>query len=332
MSRATLALRLCVAISGVLVPLVGGSFVTAADPERTGYPNSMASTGDSITRANNICPTFFADCPEKSWSTGSSAEVASHYHRILAEHPPIGGQNHNDAVSGARITHLQSQLSNVNTRNVEYVTILMGANDVCTTSEATMTPVATFRTQFEAAMETLTQGSPDAAIFVSSIPDIYILWEILKDDSEARAAWSTYNICQSLLANPLSNDPADVERRQRVRERNIEFNVQLEEVCAEYIHCRWDDGAVFGAEYAPVHLSREITSTRQRLVRSSCPLGRGTRRSTSPTMRRRSQPPRSTTSPAELRSPSRLRMTWAWPASSTKSTEVRTSDTTTRSS
>jgi hypothetical protein len=40
-----------------------------------------------------------------------------------------------------------------------------------------------------------------------------------------------------------------------VRERNIEFNVQLEEVCAEYIHCRWDDGAVFGAEYAPVHLS-----------------------------------------------------------------------------
>ena len=53
-------------------------------PSRRGYPSSMASTGDSITRAFNDCSFPFVDCPAASWSTGTSSAVNSHYRRILA--------------------------------------------------------------------------------------------------------------------------------------------------------------------------------------------------------------------------------------------------------
>ena len=46
------------------------------------YPNSMAATGDSITRAFNTCSFPFTDCPQNSWATGTEAAVNSFYLRI----------------------------------------------------------------------------------------------------------------------------------------------------------------------------------------------------------------------------------------------------------
>ena len=48
-----------------------------ADVAHVGYPNSMASTGDSITRGFNTCSFPFIDCPQNSWSTGTSSTVNS---------------------------------------------------------------------------------------------------------------------------------------------------------------------------------------------------------------------------------------------------------------
>jgi len=48
----------------------------------------------------------------------------------------------------------------------------MGANDVCTPSEASMTPVATFQAEFEAAMATLASGLPDARIAITVRADL----------------------------------------------------------------------------------------------------------------------------------------------------------------
>jgi lysophospholipase L1-like esterase len=55
------------------------------------------------------------------------------------------------------------------------VTILLGANDLCTASPSTMTPTDTFKAQFGQAMAILKQQLPRARIFVSSIPNIYQL-------------------------------------------------------------------------------------------------------------------------------------------------------------
>src|SRR4029450_466259 len=64
-----------------------------ATPNLTGYPNSMAATGDSITRAYNTGTLPFSDAPGNSWSTGTRAFVGSHYSRILAAQPTIFGRN-----------------------------------------------------------------------------------------------------------------------------------------------------------------------------------------------------------------------------------------------
>jgi lysophospholipase L1-like esterase len=235
-----------------------GSIVSSgavAGPNSVGYPTSMASTGDSITRAFNTGG-YFKDAPDNSWSTGNNATVGSHYSRILAAQPAIEGRRYNDAVTGAKMSDLLDQVEEVNAQRVSYVTVFIGANDACTRSEASMTPVATFRGQFQAALETLSAGSPRARIFVASIPNVYRLWRILQDNLLARIAWRVLNICQSLLDDPRSDDADDVARRQRVRDRVVAFNQQLLEVCQLYIHCRFDYNAVFSFPFTADHVSK----------------------------------------------------------------------------
>ena len=233
----------------VIVALVAAP-AALAEPGKTGYPNAIASTGDSITRAFNTGWLPFADWPPNSWSTGTSGTVLSHYRRILAANPAILGRNWNDAATGADMADLNSQVQTAVSQRVEYVTILMGANDVCASSEAGMTPVATFRAQFEQALATVSAGLPNARVYVVSIPDVYQLWAIYKDSFSARTVWTIGGICQSMLARPTSTQQADVDRRNRVRQRNVDYNAQLALVCDLYVHCRFDGNAVFNTAFA----------------------------------------------------------------------------------
>ncbi|WP_433242759.1 GDSL-type esterase/lipase family protein [Streptosporangium sp. CA-135522] len=216
-------------------------------------PRAMASMGDSITRGFNACG-FYLDCPSRSWSTGTDSGVNSHYRRLLADNPSLVA--HNDARSGAKIADMAGQAQQAVSQGVDYVTILIGANDACTSSEATMTSVADFEARFRTAMHTLTAGLPGAEIFVASIPDVKRLWEVGKGSSSARATWSTLGICQSMLARASSTDQADADRRDRVRRRVADFNAVLAGVCAEQLTCRYDGGAVFGYPFALSQLSR----------------------------------------------------------------------------
>lgn len=231
------------------LPLFAAIAVLAvATPAFGAYPSSIASTGDSITRAYNTCWFPYVDCPSNSWSTGSSLP-GSHYRRILAVNPAISGRTYNHGVTGADMADLNVQAQGVVSRGVQYVTVLMGANDVCASSEGGMTPVETFRAQFQQGLATLTTGLPSARIFVSSIPDIHQLFSLYRYDLGANAVWAAAGICQSMLANPMSNTQADVDRRARVRQRNIDYNTQLAQVCAMYTLCRFDGNAVFNTAF-----------------------------------------------------------------------------------
>ena len=226
-----------------LVAIAGAAAPAIAQPA---FPDSMAAIGDSITRATDAC-CFYGDHPDQSWSTGFNplGPVVSHYERVLAANPSIGANAFNDARAGAKMDEANGQATLAVSQGAEYVTILMGANDVCTSSRSTMTPVAEFRAQFQAAMETLTSGLPGSHVFVASIPNVRRLWRILHDDPVARLVWRTAQICQSMLA--ASNTAAD---RQAVYDREVAFNQALGEVCAAYANCRFDDGAVFGYRFA----------------------------------------------------------------------------------
>jgi len=215
----------------------------------------MASMGDSITRGFNASG-WFSDWPSRSFSTGTTTGVNSHYRRILAKNPAISGRNFNDAVSGANAADMPGQATTVVGRGVQYVTILIGANDACTSSEATMTPVATFRGHIDTALNTLKTGLPNAKVALISVPDVKRLWQVGKDNSSARNTWSLFGICQSMLANPTSTAQADEDRRNRVRQRVIDFNAQLAQACAVYgPNCDFDDNAVFNFPFALSHVS-----------------------------------------------------------------------------
>ncbi|MFG1953279.1 GDSL-type esterase/lipase family protein [Micromonospora sp. NPDC048830] len=218
-------------------------------------PASMASIGDSITRGFNACG-WYTDCTSRSFSTGDDSTVNSHYLRIRAVNPAIGGNNHNDARSGAKSADMYGQAGTAVSQGVGYVTMLIGANDACTSSESTMTPVSTYRANVDAALNRLKAGLPDARVLVISVPDIQRLWSVGKDSSSARTAWSLFGICQSMLANPTSTAQVDVDRRARVRQRVVDYNTQLAQACAAYgPNCDFDDNAVFGYPFTLGQLS-----------------------------------------------------------------------------
>jgi PKD repeat protein len=245
MSRrlATAALLAALALSGLLT-------TSAAAETALPLPDRMAAVGDSITQAASTAGSLGVDAPQNSWATGTTTSVNSHYLRLLALGAPISGANHNLSVSGAKVAGLSAQMQNAVTLQPDYLTVLIGGNDICTDTVAEMTSVATFRAQFEAAMATLTSGSPDTHVYVVSIPDVYQLWALFKSDFWARFIWSVGDICQSLLANPTSTQQVDVERRQQVRQRNIDFNTQLAEACAAYVdRCRYDNNAIFNTQF-----------------------------------------------------------------------------------
>lgn len=244
-SRAHRAAIYALALAMLMTLLVPAA--TAAAPTK---PSSMAATGDSITRAFNLCFFPFSDCPARSWSTGNNSTVNSHARRL-----GITGSAFNDAVSGARMSNLPTQMATVANRNVGYVTILMGGNDVCTDTESGMTTPGAYETSFRQAMDILKADDVQPLVYVLSIPNVKVLWEILKDNSSARSAWSSYGICQSLLANPLSDAQADIDRRERVKQRNMDLNQRLRAACATYVFCRFDGEGVFGTAFVPNDVS-----------------------------------------------------------------------------
>jgi lysophospholipase L1-like esterase len=250
-----------------LLPILAIGLITsvapaAATPEKVGPSTSIDALGDSITRGYNSqgsgC-TSLQDCPANSWATGTNVGVNSYFARtkalnstvLMAQPIKTATTGGNDAVTGAKMNGLPGQATNaVNAPNKpDQVWILLGANDVCTTSEATLTSVASYRSNLKTGLETLSNGLPDARIDISSIPNIFNLWSILHSTLAAQLTWGAAKICQAMLANPTSEATADKTRRANVQRRNEEFNATLAEVCAEFIHCHYDGGAAYAIKF-----------------------------------------------------------------------------------
>src|SRR5215207_4357237 len=184
-----------------LVVVLAGLVAQPARAASPPLPSSMAAIGDSITRAYDVCCSY-GDHPGQSWSTGSTSYdgIASHYERIRQLNPAITGRGYNNAVSGAKMAAAPTQAAQAVSQDARYVTILMGANDLCTSSPSTMTSPDSFRASFSQAMATLMAQDRDPYVFVSSIPNLYQLWQVLHTNSTARWVWATAKICQSMLA------------------------------------------------------------------------------------------------------------------------------------
>jgi lysophospholipase L1-like esterase len=206
-----------------------------------GFPSSMVALGDSITAAFGSC---FApiSCPRNSWATGDGTQVLSHYRRIVDANPAMAGHARNLSERGATAADLRGQAAAAASSPVDYVTILIGANDAC---HSEMTPVAAFRGSVDAALATLKDAMPDARVLIVSLPDIYRVWELGQTNDLAVRVWKS-GICPSLLRDATSSAAADTQRRAAFRDRVAAYNVELREACAAYgTRCRYADVSGF---------------------------------------------------------------------------------------
>jgi lysophospholipase L1-like esterase len=237
----------------VLLLVLASALLAPAASAAPPLPTSMAAIGDSITRATDVC-CWYGDHPAQSWSTGGGAldGIRSHYERIRAVQPAISGRNYNDARAGAKMRDAPGQAQVAVGQGARYVTILMGGNDVCTHSIATMTSVPDFRAQFGATMNVLANGLPaGSTVYVGSIPNVYQLWALFRNNPTAQLVWALAGICQSMLS------PANTEQdRQTVLAREQAFNQVLAEVCGQYAMCRFDGGTVFNFAFTAGQVSK----------------------------------------------------------------------------
>ncbi|HKJ55837.1 MAG TPA: GDSL-type esterase/lipase family protein [Nitriliruptoraceae bacterium] len=248
-----MARRVVIVVLSVLAVVAAGLPAAASAPT-VSVPTAVASLGDSITTAFHGGCGFLTDCPANSWSTGSA--VDSHVTRLEAmSGTAIRGDNL--AVTGADASDMVTQAQGI-AGDTGYVTMLIGANDACTDTVGQMTSVADFRDDIAAGLATVHGRAPEAAVFVSSIPDLQRLLDVGKVSGSARFVWWLYGICQSMLEDPLGTSQSDLDRRAAVRQRVMNYNAVLESECAAYAGtCVYDGGTVFAY---PFQLSQLSTS------------------------------------------------------------------------
>ena len=242
--------RLRIALVPVFLAVSATHPVTAraAVPE----PSSLASIGDSITRATNAAG-WYGDHPSFSWSTGFNPVdgFATHYERLLGDDVGVWGNELNVARAGARMADAPAQAAKAVVAGADYVTILMGANDVCTASVAAMTPVPQFANAFERTLQTLSAGIPHAHVLVASIPNLERLATVYGEDPLARFVWREADICPTVLSPAVTwLDRLTVALRERA------YNLVLETTCARYPMCRFDGFAVYDHAFERDEVSR----------------------------------------------------------------------------
>lgn len=220
----------------------------------TVYPDSIASMGDSISRAASTTTGSTGDVIANSWSTGTGTKVNSHYNRIKAAAgaPAVA----NAAKSGSTSGDLVRQAKLVVSNKAQYVTIISGGNDICGASSLTaMTPTATYKTNMRNALKTLGTSTAKPEVLLASSPSLLKLYNLGSNSAAAKRVWVGGDVCSIMFGAPDDKSAAATSRRNSVEQRMQAYNTAAKEVCAEFAFCSFDDGAVYGIDLKPEDIS-----------------------------------------------------------------------------
>jgi lysophospholipase L1-like esterase len=129
----------------------------------------------------------------------------------------------NHADSGAIMADFAAQAGDIATAaslstpsgSAGMITILLGNNDVCAPSLNDMTDPVLFEAQYRAGLDVLANSpaTSSAYIHVSSIPAIYWLWNVKRDNAYCRLVAWPFVPCENLLTSPEIDDCASSTSR-----------------------------------------------------------------------------------------------------------------------
>src|SRR5262249_38432996 len=154
-----------------------------------------------------------------AWATGTDPTVNSHYTRLLARTAAISGQAGNYAVVGATMNDTFTQAASAITQSADYVLIMAGTNDVCTTTTAQMTTVEAYTTQLQATLNRLTTNLPSVRTFIASIPNWVALRDSLIGNPAAVNAWQVNVRCPDVMGSS-----STAAGRAQVAQRILDLN------------------------------------------------------------------------------------------------------------
>jgi lysophospholipase L1-like esterase len=136
---------------------------------------------------------------------------------------------------------------------VGYVTIQIGVNDICgSPHDDWITPVPVFQARIARALQILHEGAPDARVLLTSLAD--------------EANWNDAALQIPALAHQLADgSPCDPQAgpdgrqspaaRARIHRYEDAYDGALAAVCAGFLHCRYDGGALNRLTYRPSDVS-----------------------------------------------------------------------------
>jgi lysophospholipase L1-like esterase len=223
---------------------------SAKEPRRE--PKRLVSLGDSITEAVHaevILP-WKVPTPNEwaSWVIGKHrrresrlglTNVNSHHQRLVELYGKKKQKNKSAAFAGADSGDLPKQAARAVKKKADYVTILIGHNDVCDDDFAGIPSDAEFETNVRAAFETLRAGlRPGATVYTVGMIDVYRLWEI-GDELTALGVLDCQEIWENELfdftpCGTMFGPDLTEEDRQFTRGRMLAFNQILADLSAEY--------------------------------------------------------------------------------------------------
>ena len=227
------------------------------------YPNSIAVLGTPTAAGWGSDPAHsFQDAWQNSWATGTNPAVNSVYSRILALNPAIKGHNITlssgqvaPEAAGHELDDFDAQVHRALQLKAKPDLVLVQVIDRAMKCDGTTErDFADYGSRFTAALQTLSQGLPNARIFVISQWGSFATYvKYLKAlDTGHRLKNAGKKPCQ-LVASPSGEVVAS--RVAYAKSIVTGEEAQLKAACANVPNCRYDDGAAQRIALVPADVS-----------------------------------------------------------------------------
>ena len=207
----------------------------------------IVSMGDSITAGFNTRWPGDLNNSRYNWSTGSSSQVNSHLNKIKKiisqEVKAI-----NVAKSRATSYNLAKQFNDIKSPTIDYLTVLIGANDVCDWTEEYAEDMRKFSNNVKHILDEAIATNDKVRIVLPAIPNMYRLYDQGKNTCGGR--WDYFKACPSLLHSERSD-----RERLEFRDRLIAANETLAQLADNYQKNVKFVREVFDFEFSIEHIS-----------------------------------------------------------------------------